>query len=49
MRRCRSLRGRDISMVFQDPLASLDPVFAVGKQIEDVVRLHKGSLAQGGA
>ncbi len=38
----QKLRGRDISMVFQDPLASLNPVFAVGKQIEDVVRLHKG-------
>ena len=36
----QKLRGRDISMVFQDPLASLNPVFAVGKQIEDVIRLH---------
>ncbi len=38
----QKLRGRDISMVFQDPLASLNPVFAVGNQIEDVIRLHKG-------
>jgi peptide/nickel transport system ATP-binding protein len=38
----QKLRGRDISMVFQDPLASLNPVFTVGNQIEDVVRLHKG-------
>ena len=29
-------------MVFQDPLASLNPVFQVGHQIEDVVRIHKG-------
>jgi oligopeptide/dipeptide ABC transporter ATP-binding protein len=36
------VRGRQISMVFQDPLASLNPVFGVGNQIEDVVRLHKG-------
>ncbi|HMK92142.1 MAG TPA: ABC transporter ATP-binding protein [Thermoleophilia bacterium] len=36
------VRGRQISMVFQDPLASLNPVFGVGGQIEDVVRLHKG-------
>jgi oligopeptide/dipeptide ABC transporter ATP-binding protein len=36
------VRGRQISMVFQDPLASLNPVFGVGHQIEDVVRLHKG-------
>ncbi len=38
----QKMRGRDISMVFQDPLASLNPVFAVGHQIQDVVRLHKG-------
>jgi peptide/nickel transport system ATP-binding protein len=38
----QKLRGHDISMVFQDPLASLNPVFAVGGQIQDVVRLHKG-------
>ena len=37
----QKLRGREISMVFQDPLASLNPVFSVGHQIEDVVRLHK--------
>jgi len=43
----QKLRGRDISMVFQDPLASLNPVFSVGKQIEDVVRLHKGSSHKG--
>ena len=36
------LRGREISMVFQDPLASLNPVFQVGDQIVDVVRVHKG-------
>jgi oligopeptide/dipeptide ABC transporter ATP-binding protein len=38
----RDLRGREISMVFQDPLASLNPVFQVGHQIETVVRTHKG-------
>ena len=46
------VRGRQISMVFQDPLASLNPVFGVGGQIEDVVRLHKGvsrAAACGGA
>jgi len=36
------LRGREISMVFQDPLASLNPVFRVGDQIMDIVRMHKG-------
>ncbi len=37
----RKLRGREISMVFQDPLASLNPVFRVGSQIVDVVRTKK--------
>jgi peptide/nickel transport system ATP-binding protein len=34
------LRGRQISMVFQDPLSSLNPVFTVGHQISTVVREH---------
>jgi peptide/nickel transport system ATP-binding protein len=38
----RSIRGREISMVFQDPLASLNPVFTVGDQIARVIREHKG-------
>jgi oligopeptide/dipeptide ABC transporter ATP-binding protein len=38
----QALRGKEISMVFQDPLASLNPVFQVGHKIEDVVRQHKG-------
>jgi oligopeptide/dipeptide ABC transporter ATP-binding protein len=38
----RSLRGREISMVFQDPLASLNPVFTIGEQIARVIREHKG-------
>ena len=33
-------RGRDIAMVFQDALASLDPVFSVGNQIEEQIRRH---------
>jgi peptide/nickel transport system ATP-binding protein len=35
------LRGRQVAMVFQDPLASLNPVFTVGSQISRVVRVHK--------
>ena len=38
----RRLRGGGIGMVFQDPGASLNPVFRVGVQIADVVRLHRG-------
>jgi len=38
----RKLRGADISMIFQEPMTSLNPVFTVGFQIEEVLRLHMG-------
>ncbi len=38
----RSVRGGGIGMIFQDPAASLNPVYRVGDQIADVVRLHRG-------
>ncbi len=37
----RQIRGNDISMVFQEPMTSLNPVFRVGYQIAEVLRLHK--------
>ena len=37
----RRIRGDDISMVFQDPLASLDPSFTIGSQLVESIRLHE--------
>jgi oligopeptide/dipeptide ABC transporter ATP-binding protein len=37
----RRVRGNDIAMVFQDPLASLDPTFTIGSQMVEAVRLHE--------
>ncbi len=36
----RSLRGKDISVVFQEPMSSLNPVFTVGEQIAEVLMIH---------
>ena len=38
----RALCGKNISMIFQEPMTSLNPVFTVGFQIEEVLRLHMG-------
>ena len=38
----RKIRGKEISMIFQEPMTSLNPVFTVGEQIAEAVRLHEG-------
>ena len=39
--RLRALRGNQIGMIYQDPMTSLNPVFTVGEQIAEAVRLHR--------
>src|SRR2546423_8817743 len=41
-REMRSVRGRDIAMIFQEPMTSLNPVYTIGDQIVEAVTLHQG-------
>ncbi|HEU0013332.1 MAG TPA: ABC transporter ATP-binding protein [Longimicrobium sp.] len=41
-KRMRQIRGNDIAMIFQEPMTSLNPVFTVGDQIVESLRLHQG-------
>src|SRR4029453_3708035 len=40
--RSRKIRGKKISMIFQEPITSLNPVFTCGEQIAEAIRLHEG-------
>ena len=42
----RKIRGKQISMIFQDPMTSLNPVMTVGDQIMEVIRLHDKNLSR---
>ncbi len=41
----RAIRGADISMIFQEPMTSLNPVFTIGNQIIETIRQHEGGSA----
>lgn len=43
----RKIRGKKISMIFQDPMTALNPVDTVGEQIEEVLKLHPDTQSQG--
>jgi oligopeptide/dipeptide ABC transporter ATP-binding protein len=38
----RKIRGNDISMIFQEPMTSLNPVYTIGDQIAEAIQLHQG-------
>lgn len=44
--RMREIRGNKISMIFQEPMTSLNPVLTVGQQITEVLKLHRGMNSQ---
>ena len=43
----RKIRGKEIAMIFQEPMTSLNPVFTIGEQIAEVVSLHEGRDRKG--
>jgi oligopeptide transport system ATP-binding protein len=45
-RELRDIRGNEISMIFQDPMTSLNPVFTVGDQIRETLEIHQGIKEQ---
>lgn len=41
-KKMRKIRGNEVSIIFQDPMTSLNPVYTIGNQITEVIRLHTG-------
>ena len=42
----RTIRGNKISIIFQDPMTSLNPVYTIGNQLKETIRLHTGRNAE---
>ena len=42
LEKMRGIRGKKISMIFQEPMTSLDPVFTIGSEIMEAIQLHQG-------
>src|SRR3989338_4511607 len=45
-REMRKLRGKSMSMIFQEPMTSLNPVFTIGNQIQEAIELHTRGLSR---
>ncbi len=48
VRQLREIRGSAVSMVFQEPVSALNPVFTIGQQIVDVLRAHDRAVTRRG-
>ena len=41
----QEIRGNKISMIFQEPMTSLNPVFRIGNQVDEVIKLHNPQMS----